>query len=437
MISPQAVEGQSRTRAPFGLFSVVSFRATLASDTHWENGVEWEALTCDPVSGDFDPECGDPTENHFPEGFSVGEAAPFYVYGAYRCGALSRSFEDAQERARDHLLAREEAKAEGIFLGNLTGTESIGASLSAAEALARAERYIATYYGSRGTIVVSRAGASVLQDSLVSLEEHLFTRLGTPVAAVSAPVDPSDSLGVIWAFPALFGYRGQIFNSSTTPGDLMDRARNDMYAVAKRAYVIGYDPCGVGTATFLLTSASGGGGGGLTNAELRASPIDVNAVVTVTDALTDAELRASPVPVEVSNFPASVEISNDVGNPIPISGTQLDALTDAELRAADVNVADSGEREYTHVVATVTAAGDTVIHTPALGMRIRLRWIYAIALPGGSNPVIDVKLGSSILYRVFALSKRQRATGDVDAPLTINLSTSGSVAVTALLEEVA
>lgn len=112
-------------------------------------------------------------------------------------------------------------------------------------------------------------------------------------------------------------------------------------------------------------------------------------------------------------------------------------LTDAELRATAVNVADSGEREYTHVVATVTAIGDTTIHTPAAGKAIRLRWIYAINNPTATEAtLIKVRLGATELYRVWALSKRQVVTGAIDAPLVINLSAAGTVAITALIEEI-
>jgi len=97
---------------------------------------------------------------------------------------------------------------------------------------------------------------------------------------------------------------------------------------------------------------------------------------------------------------------------------------------------DSGEYEYTHVVATVTASGSTTIYTPEAGKLIRLRWIYAINDPGSSaSPLIRVFLGAQEYYRVFALSKRQAISGAIDAPLIINLSTTGSVAVTAILEE--
>lgn len=104
----------------------------------------------------------------------------------------------------------------------------------------------------------------------------------------------------------------------------------------------------------------------------------------------------------------------------------------------ELPVSDSGEREYTHVVATVTASGDTTIHTPAVGKKIRLRWIYAINDPTASSaPLIKISLGASEKYRAWALSKRQRVTGPADGALVVNLSGTGTVAITALLEEVA
>ena len=105
--------------------------------------------------------------------------------------------------------------------------------------------------------------------------------------------------------------------------------------------------------------------------------------------------------------------------------------------ASPTNVADSGEREYTHVTATVSAIGPTTVYTPATGKRVRLRWIYAINDPTASSaPRIRVLLGVQEKYRVYALSKRQLVTGPVDGPLIIDLSASGAVAVTALLEEI-
>ena len=101
------------------------------------------------------------------------------------------------------------------------------------------------------------------------------------------------------------------------------------------------------------------------------------------------------------------------------------------------HVQDSGEQEYTHVVATVTASGSTTVYTPTAGRRIRLRWIYAINDPAAQTaPLIKVFLGADEKYRVYALSKRQLVTGPVNGALIVDLSAAGSVAVTALLEEV-
>lgn len=77
--------------------------------------------------------------------------------------------------------------------------------------------------------------------------------------------------------------------------------------------------------------------------------------------------------VSVSNFPASVEISNDVGNPIPVSGpltdTQLRAvavpvsgpLTDSQLRASAVPV--SGPLTDAQLRATAVPVSGTVAAT--------------------------------------------------------------------------
>lgn len=98
---------------------------------------------------------------------------------------------------------------------------------------------------------------------------------------------------------------------------------------------------------------------------------------------------------------------------------------------------DSGEQDYTHVVATVTASGSTTLYTPSAGKRLRLRWIYAINDPGSSStPLVKIFLGNQEKYRVYAISKRQWTTGPVDGALIVNLSEAAEVACTFLLEEI-
>lgn len=167
--------------------------------------------------------------------------------------------------------------------------------------------------------------------------------------------------------------------------------------------------------------------------------VDVGVVpVTGTqqNALTNDELRASPVPVSTGQLQA---LTNDElrSSPVPVSTGQDQALTNDQLRVAPVDVADSGEREYIHVVATASQSGDTEIYTPSPGKRVVLRWIYAINDPtSGAAPMIKVKLGGEEKYRVWALSKRQKVTGPINGKLVINLTAAGNVAVTAILEEI-
>ena len=103
-----------------------------------------------------------------------------------------------------------------------------------------------------------------------------------------------------------------------------------------------------------------------------------------------------------------------------------------------IPTADSAEREYTHVTATVTASGDTTVHTPAAGKAIRLRWVYVMTDPTSATvPLVKVSLGASEKYRIYGgLQKRQVTTGAADAALVVNLSAAGNVVVTAILEEI-
>jgi hypothetical protein len=50
--------------------------------------------------------------------------------------------------------------------------------------------------------------------------------------------------------PPLFGYRGEVFTSSSRPGDLLDREFNWLHAIAERTYSLGFDPCPVIEATY-------------------------------------------------------------------------------------------------------------------------------------------------------------------------------------------
>lgn len=118
--------------------------------------------------------------------------------------------------------------------------------------------------------------------------------------------------------------------------------------------------------------------GPLTDTQLRATPVPVSGTVTATTGgLTDTQLRASAVPVSgpatdtqlrATPLPVSgtvgvsgtVEIANDTGNPLPVSGTvtATGPLTDTQLRATAVPI--SGALTDSQLRATPVPVSGTV-----------------------------------------------------------------------------
>jgi hypothetical protein len=260
MAPATVVDPIARTALPFGLLSVVTPRPV--GNSRWENGVEWEPLTCGPASGIGDPDCDPevPTTGlpkTFPESAGTDEATAFTIYGSYLCSPIGHSLEYAQQRATEHLIAREEARAEqAVWTGDLGNTPNFSGAATAAGAareprlaLAEAEQYIATGYGSLGVIHMSRLVASVLMadGSLVVRGTRLFTALGTPVVAGAGyPGSHPDGVQAgewIVASPALMIYRSEVFTPTNRVGDLLDRSQNNMHGVAERRYLVGWDDC--------------------------------------------------------------------------------------------------------------------------------------------------------------------------------------------------
>lgn len=259
LIAPPAlVAPPARTPLPFGLGSVIAWR----TGERWETGVEWDSITCDPAGGRGGPHCDPDDVAGLPKEFdgspTHGDATPFVVYGHDKCSAIGGGgFEAAQTRANAHLVNREEARAEqALWTGDLGSVpnfagangydapEDLGEFASADEALAAIEQGISRVYGSLGVIHMSRATAILASRKLVTRGGRLFTNLDTPVVAGSGYPD-----GVMVGSPALIGYRSEAFTSSSRGGDLLDRANNDMYAIAERSYLIAFEPCGLVSAT--------------------------------------------------------------------------------------------------------------------------------------------------------------------------------------------
>lgn len=319
----------------------------------------------------------------------------------------------ATEVKQDALLAELVQKLEAgqevaLTAGTLAALESINATVTGTVALdgptlAALENISAVV---SGTVAVSNFPASQPVSGTVALDSTTLAALETINALVSGTVAlDATTLAALESITVA----GTVALDSTTLAALENVTATVSGTVALDASTLtALENIGV-TGTVALDAP--------TLAALETITAVISGSVAVTGPLTDAELRATP---------------------IPVSGTFTSSgLTDTQLRAADVNVADSGEREYTHVVASVTASGDTTVYTPAAGKRVRLHWIYAINDPVSTTaPLIKVKLGASEKYRVYALSKRQLVTGPTDGALVVNLGVAGNVAVTALLEEV-
>ena len=267
---PALVAGAPRTPLPYGLFSVVPIRE--GSADRWENGITYESLGCpsEDLKGIGPIDCGSedaetvglPKDLDAREGLSHTDATSFHVIETYKCTPIGNTLERAGEVAEQRLLAFEESQVEKALatgaLGqepNFTTATDLGEQSSLKAAVALLEKVIATQYGSQGILHMSRETATLALEAGVveSTASRLRTKLGTPVVAGSG----YDFPGIV-ATPAMFGYRGEIFQSSNRAGDLLDRATNDLYGVAERQYTLAWDDCGAWSATFSLTSGGAG-----------------------------------------------------------------------------------------------------------------------------------------------------------------------------------
>lgn len=203
-----------------------------------------------------------------------GEATEFTVYGHFNCSPVGYSAQAAQDMATMHLLSREEARVEQAFwsgdLGNVPNladdaTTLGGGAVPLATGVALLEDFLATEYGSLGVIHMTRGTATICasEDLVNTTGGRLTTTLGTPVVAGAgypgtSPAGAAAAVGRAWLYasPAIFGYRSEVFTSSNRGGDLFDRAQNDLFAVAERTYLLGYDPCGVAAVEVLLPVAA-------------------------------------------------------------------------------------------------------------------------------------------------------------------------------------
>lgn len=255
---PALVPGAPRAPLPYGLFSAVALRE--GSGDRWEGGgVQFEELGCPPSVGVIGaPSCDEeaPTlglPKEFEGGLPVTEASSFTVYGSYVCSPIGNGLEHAYSVAEQRLLTFEERAVEqrlwtgasvlatGDTPAAFTGLTPISTQSDLRQIIPTLEGELAEKYGSLGIIHLSRRNAllAIARGVVETKSGRLFTKLGTPVVAGSGYDD-----SMVVATPAMFGYRSEVFRSAQAAGDLLDRGQNNLYAVAERSYLIGFDDCG-------------------------------------------------------------------------------------------------------------------------------------------------------------------------------------------------
>lgn len=252
---PALVVGAARMPLPFGLFSVLLPREG-ASD-RWEGGgVEFEELGCPPpadtgIIGAYECEGVTPgLPKDFESNGGVGEAGQFTVYQSEKCSPIGNGIDRSNEIARQRLAAFEELLVERelwklLDRVNLSRTVDLASATvrdDIIEAVAELAQLEATTLGTLGVLHMRRDVAMLaIKAGVVEVRQaRLFTTLGTPVIAGSGYGDTGTTQKIVLT-PQLFGYRSDVFTSSNRPGDLLDRKNNDLYGVAERNYLVGFD----------------------------------------------------------------------------------------------------------------------------------------------------------------------------------------------------
>lgn len=295
ILPPAVVAPPARQPFPYGLFSVLNWRA----GDRWEGGgVTWQQEAVSDLAGVGAWACDRDEVTGLPKVFTrleceVGTASPFTVYGQHLASAGAFGADEAIERATANLTAREESAVERILWTgeagqhpNFSGANGFPAPATATagsmiEAIALAERWLAATYGAQGIIHMSRSAATVAIDKggVEAANGRLRTALGTPVVAGAGYEQVAE--GGTWTLlvsGALFGYRTEVFVPSGRAGDLMDRGRNDLYGIAERSYLIGLDTTMLDpeASPLLQITVTGIGGGGVGPAGKSAYEIAVD-----------------------------------------------------------------------------------------------------------------------------------------------------------------
>lgn len=270
------VDAPTRTPLRYGLLSVA--QTPPEGDSHWKMGIRYEpdACTRDEITIEVCPATGSP-ETKSPTGvWSTRAANAFTIYAMPVCGPVgnwdeytekvTRAFSSGEGRALEyefwtgtrgtlpHLAEDTPVTGTGFdsdVVEQTAATVVTGAPLDVVEAMGQLEQALATCYGHEGVIHVPHiALAHLFSENLAFRDgDQLRSPAGHLIAAGSGypgtGPDGSGPTGGNWWFyatGAVFLRRSAI-NITSTQVEALDRSKNDMYLVAERTYVIGWDCC--------------------------------------------------------------------------------------------------------------------------------------------------------------------------------------------------
>lgn len=229
---------------PFGLFSVAT--PVMEADPHWQLGIGWESIACTAPAFSKD-QCitglvVPPPPKEFTDSCdSWITVKPFVVYAGQKVtGGMTPS--EGEARAEARLALVEQTGAERGLWDELGSMIPGAAATTPADALALVEQALAEGYAGLGVVHLSPWMATMLGSThLVTSGSRVTTVAGTPVA-IEAGV-PSASKNTIVGTGAVVVRRAPVLAFSS-----VDRAVNDVLAIAEREYLVGWD-CMVTAAT--------------------------------------------------------------------------------------------------------------------------------------------------------------------------------------------
>ncbi|MFN2347644.1 MAG: hypothetical protein ABR616_18275 [Dermatophilaceae bacterium] len=274
---PEYLDPMLPDKSRFGLFSV----ARIVDDPaiRFEAGVEYEPLACERaglLSSICPPDEGSPAglPMTLRAGGSTETSLPFVVYGSYDCSTFSRPFDEAENRARQHLSYGEERAVEyaihqggfdnGPILDDAGATDvtPAGGPVPIGRAFGLLESFLGRNYGGVGTIHAPRlASASATNVGVARRQgERMETALGTLVAFGGgydeAQNDPD--IASMYATSVVTLRRSEVF-VTPDPEFRPNYRTNDVEIVAQRIYVASFE-CVLGVVSVDTTAGSGSGG---------------------------------------------------------------------------------------------------------------------------------------------------------------------------------